>query len=118
MKRTALALLLLALAPVLFAETIRFDPPGVTAHRAVDAIVSGEWPNGCVPSVKNVVVNGSTIVLHLNANPPFGIFCSLLVRPYALTFHLDVLPAGSYTVIAVADQGSNTTELTTTTRSR
>ena len=46
MKRTALAILLFALAPVLVAETIRFDPPAVTAHRAVDAIVSGNWPSG------------------------------------------------------------------------
>jgi hypothetical protein len=114
MKRTALALLLLTIAVPLFAETIRFDPPGVTAHRSVDAIVSGNWPNGCVPSVKNVVIVGSTIGLHLNATPPFGVLCSQLVRPYALTFHLDVLPAGSYTVIAVADQGNTSTELART----
>ncbi len=112
MKRPALALLLVTLAAPLFAETIRFDPPGVTAHRSVDAIVSGDWPNGCIPSVKNVVIDGSTVVLHLNATPPPGVLCSLLVRPYALTFHLDVLPAGSYTVIAIADQGSTSTELT------
>ncbi len=112
MKRTALAVLLLTLAAPLFAETIRFDPPGVTVHRSVDAIVSGDWPNGCIPSVKNVVIDGSTIVLHLNATPPPGVLCSLLVRPYALTFHLDVLPAGSYTVIAIADQGDTSTELT------
>src|ERR1700692_3279499 len=82
MKRTALALLLLTLAPLLFAETIRFDPPGATTHRSVDAIVSGVWPNSCVPSVKNVVDDGSTAVLHLNATPPFGVLCSQLVRPY------------------------------------
>ncbi len=114
MQRTALALALLTLASSLFAETIRFDPPGVTAHRSVDAIVSGTWPNGCIPSVKNVVIVGSTIGLHLNATPPFGVLCSQLVRPYALTFHLDVLPAGSYTVIAIADQGSTSTELART----
>jgi hypothetical protein len=111
MKRLIVSAAMLLLAGgIARAETIRFDPPAVTAHRSVDAIVSGVWPNGCLPSVKNVVIVGSTIGLHLNATPPFGVLCSV-ARPYALTFHLDVLPAGSYTVIAVADQGSTSTEL-------
>jgi len=112
MKRTALAILLFALAVPLFAETIRFDPPAVTAHRAVDAIVSGNWPSGCFPSVSGVVVDGSTIVLHLNAIPPPGVFCSQSAGPYVRTFHLDVVPPGSYTVMAVADRGNGiSTEL-------
>jgi hypothetical protein len=113
MKRTAIAIVLITLAPALFAETIRFDPPAVTAHHSVDAIVSGVWPDGCVPSVKNVALNGSTIRLHLNANHP-GVFCTQLVSPYTRLFHLDVLPAGVYTVVAVADQGDTVTELVRT----
>jgi hypothetical protein len=109
-----LALSLLLLTPIAAAETIRFDPPAVTAHHSVDAIVTGSWPNGCVPSVKNVTLNGSTIELRLDARPPLGVFCSQLVSPYTRLFHLDVLPAGSYTVSLLADHGDNATELART----
>jgi len=109
-----LAVSLLLLASIASAETIRFDPPGVTAHHSVDAIVTGSWPNGCVPFVKGVTVNGSTIQLRLDARPPLGILCIQLVSPYTRTFHLDVLPAGSYTVSLLADYGDSATELART----
>ncbi|HSY51058.1 MAG TPA: hypothetical protein VLC46_19795 [Thermoanaerobaculia bacterium] len=111
----SLALTLLLLAPIATAETIRFDPPNVTAHHSVDAIVTGSWPNGCVPSVKSVSINGSTILLSLDARPPLGVFCIQLVSPYTRTFHLDVLPAGNYTVAAFADYGDSITALARTT---
>ena len=111
MKRIAFATVFIALAPVLFAETIRFDPPNPSASRSVDATFTGIWPNGCVPSVKSVVVNGATILLHLNATPPLGVLCTQLVSPYSRLFHLGVLPARVYTVIVVADQGSTSSIL-------
>jgi hypothetical protein len=102
--------LALLIVPIASAETIRFDPPNATANHSVDAIVSGVWPNGCVPTVKSVVVAGSTVTLHLNADASAGV-CTAVVLSYVRTFHLNVLPAGSYTVILVADQGKATTEL-------
>lgn len=106
---------LLFLASIAAAETIRFDPPNATAHHAVDAIVSGNWPNGCVPSVKSVTFSGSTIQLRLNARPPLGVLCTQSVTAYTRTFHLDVLPAGSYMVVLLADYGDSATELARTT---
>ncbi|HSY51060.1 MAG TPA: hypothetical protein VLC46_19805 [Thermoanaerobaculia bacterium] len=110
----ALCSSLLLLASIAAAETIRFDPPGATAHHSVDVIVTGSWPNGCLPSVENVTVNGSTIQLRLDSRPPLGVLCSQLVSPYSGLFHLDVLPAGTYTVSLLADNGGNATELART----
>ncbi|HEX3070239.1 MAG TPA: hypothetical protein VHX14_16855 [Thermoanaerobaculia bacterium] len=100
------------LAPFAAAETIRFDPPNVTAGHSVDATVSGVWHNGCLPAAKGFVVDGSTITLHLDATAPLGVLCSQNTPPYSRSWHLGVLPAGGYTVIAVADAGSTSTELT------
>jgi hypothetical protein len=99
------------LAPFAVAETIRFDPPNVTAGHSVDATLSGVWPNGCLPAAKGFVVDGSTITLHLDATSPLGVLCSQNLPPYSRSWHLGVLPAGGYTVIAVADQGSTSSEL-------
>jgi hypothetical protein len=116
MKRlivTAAMLLLLAAA---FArgETIRFDPPNPTAHHSVDAIVSGTWPDGCLPSVKGITVAGSTILLRLNTLLAPDAGCYQALTQYNRTFHLEVLPAGVYTVIALADSGNDLLELTRT----
>jgi hypothetical protein len=111
MKRIALAAVFIALAPVLFAETIRFDPPNPSASRSVDATVTGVWHNGCTPLVKSVVITAATITLHLDATPLLGVFCIQSTTPYSRLFHLGVVPAGGYTVVAIADQGVNSTEL-------
>jgi hypothetical protein len=100
------------LAPFAAAETIRFDPPNVTAGHSVDATLSGVWRDGCLPVAKGFVVDGSTITLHLDATRPPGVFCAQLVSAYSRSWHLGVLPAGGYMVIAVADAGSTSTELT------
>ena len=105
-----LAVFVVLLASAAAADTIVFDPPNVTAHHSVDALVTGVWPNSCLPKVSNVVVTGSTITLHLDANVPPNVGCLAALTPYARTFHLEVLPAGSYTVIAVADEGSTSSE--------
>jgi len=106
-----IATLLFLLTAAARGETIRFDPPNPTAHHSVDASVVGIWHDGCLPTVKSVALNGATISLHLNADVPAGVACTQSLRQYARTFHLEVLPAGSYTVIAFADQGDTVTEL-------
>jgi hypothetical protein len=108
----ALFLLLLANAR---GETIRFDPPNPTTHHSVDAMVAGIWHDGCLPAVKSIAVNGSTISLHLNADLPPGASCPQSLVQYARTFHLEILPAGSYTVIAFADANGGVSELARTT---
>ncbi|MEA2329503.1 MAG: hypothetical protein QOE68_4462 [Thermoanaerobaculia bacterium] len=101
---------LLFLASVAAADTIAFDPPGVTVKHSVDAIVSGLWNDGCVPSAKSVVVFGSAITLTLDANLPPDVVCLAAVTPYAALFHLGILPVGSYTVIAVSERAGVVTE--------
>jgi hypothetical protein len=96
------------------AETIRFDPPNPTATRSVDAIITGAWPNACLPLVKSVVITPTTITLHLDATPPPGVFCAQATGPYTRTFHMGILPPAGYTVILVADAGSTSTELART----
>lgn len=103
--------LILLVVPFAFAETIRFDPPNVTVNHSVDAIVSGVWRDGCLPSIKGVTQSGSTILLRLNGTPPIDVVCLQALMPYSRTFHLGVLPAGSYAVSVVADYGSSTDEL-------
>jgi hypothetical protein len=95
------------------ADTIRFDPPNATANHSVDATISGVWTNGCLPSSKSavVVVSEGTITLHLDANLPPDIACIGALVQYSHTFHLGVLPPGNYTVIAIADRGTSSTEL-------
>src|SRR3954465_13924770 len=116
MKRSTLfAALLLLVTAIARGEVIRFDPPNPTAHHSVDAIVTGIWHDSWLPSVKSVALNGSTITLHLNADLPPDAACTQSLRQYSRTFHLDVLPAGHYTVIAVADQNGSVTELSRTT---
>ncbi|MEA2163844.1 MAG: hypothetical protein QOK37_1971 [Thermoanaerobaculia bacterium] len=110
LRSFALVFLTLLVVPFASAETIRFDPPNATVNHSVDAIVSGVWPNGCVPTVKSVVAAASTVTLHLNADSSSGV-CTQVLSSYVRTFHLNVLPAGSYTVILVADQGATPTEL-------
>jgi hypothetical protein len=100
---------LLFLASVASADTIAFDPFGPTVNHSVDAIVSGLWNSGCVPSAKNVVVSGSTITLTLDPNLPSNP-CPAVIAPYAAVFHLGILPAGSYTVIAVSESAGVVTE--------
>jgi len=93
------------------AETIRFDPPNPTGSRSVDAIITGVWPNACLPIVRSVVIAPATITLHLDATPPPGVLCAQSTGPYTRTFHLGILPPAGYTVILVADAGTTSTEL-------
>jgi hypothetical protein len=102
---------LLLVAAIVSAETIRFDPPNPTGSRSVDAIITGVWPNGCLPLVKSVVITPTTVTLHLDATPPPGVLCTQSLGPYTRTFHLGILPPAGYTVILVADAGSTSTEL-------
>lgn len=102
---------LLLVASIVSAETIRFDPPNPTGSRSVDAILTGVWPNGCLPIVRSVVITSTTITLHLDATPPPGVLCTQSLGPYTRTFHMGILPPGGYTVIAVANAGSTSTEL-------
>src|SRR5216684_2333120 len=115
-RSLALSLLLLtSIAPIACGETIRFDPPAVTTHHSVDAIVTGVSSNGCLPSAKGVTISGSTIQLHMDFDPPRGVFCIQLMSPYTRIFHLDVLAAGGYTVVLLADHdGGSPTEVTRT----
>jgi len=85
------------------ADTINFDPPNPTVNHSVDAIVSGIWNSGCVPSAKSVAVSASTITLTLDANLPSVVACTASLTPYTGAFHLGILPAGSYAVIAVSE---------------
>lgn len=102
---------LLFIAAFASAETIRFDPPNPTGSRSVDAIITGVWPNGCLPIVRSVVITSTTITLHLDATPPPGVLCTQSLGPYTRTFHLGILPPAGYTVILVADAGTTSTEL-------
>jgi len=102
---------LLLLARIVAADTIQLDPPNATANRSIDATVAGVWSDSCVPSIKNVVITGATITLHLNADVPPDSACLQALTQYHRTFHLGVVPAGSYTVIAVADQGATSREV-------
>jgi hypothetical protein len=115
-KRFLTALSLAALlVPFASAETIRFDPPNATVNRSVDAIVSGIWRDGCLPSVKGVTQSGSIILLRLNGAAPPGVACTQSLAPYTRTFHLGVLAAGSYTVSVVSEAGDSSDELGRTT---
>jgi len=102
---------LLLAAAFVSAETIRFDPPNPTASRSVDAIITGVWPNACLPLVKSVVITSTTITLHLDATPPPGVLCAQSTGPYTRTFHMGIIPPGGYTVTLVADAGTTSTEL-------
>jgi hypothetical protein len=102
---------LLLVATFVSAETIRFDPPNPSGSRSVDAIITGVWPNGCLPIVKSVVITSTTVTLHLDGTPPIGVLCTQALVPYTRTFHLGVLPVGGYTVILVEDAGTTSTEL-------
>ena len=106
-----LCLFLLLAAAFVSAETIRFDPPNPTGTKSVDAIITGVWANACLPIVKSVVITATTITLHLDATPPPGVLCAQSTGPYTRTFHLGIVPPGSYTVILVADAGTTSTEL-------
>jgi hypothetical protein len=108
------AAMLLLVTAIANGQTIRFDPPNATAHHSVDAVVSGVWPDSCVPSVKGITVAGSTILLRLNTLLAPDVGCRQSVTQYRRTFHLEVLPAGVYTVIALADSGNDLLELSRT----
>jgi hypothetical protein len=109
--RISALLSLLLFAAFASAETIRFDPPNPTGSRSVDAIITGVWPNACLPRVKSVVITATTITLHFDASVPLGVLCAQSTGPYTRTFHLGIVPPGGYTVILVADAGSTSTEL-------
>lgn len=85
------------------ADTINFDPPNATVNHSVDAIFIGIWNSSCVPSAKSVSVSRSTITLTLDANLPGVVACTGAMTPYTGTFHLGILPAGSYTVTTVSE---------------
>jgi hypothetical protein len=113
MRRRTSSLVLLSLvfvASVAAADKIAFDPPAATVNHSVDAIVSGLWNNGCLPSAKRVVVSGSAITLTLDANVPSNVGCTGAITPYARIFHLGILPPGSYTVVAVSESAGVVTE--------
>jgi hypothetical protein len=109
--RLLLCSFLLLVAAITSAETIRFDPPNPTGSRSVDAIITGVWPNACLPKVKSVVIASTTITLHFDATPPPGVLCAQSTGPYTRTFHIGIVPPGGYTVILVADAGSTSREL-------
>jgi hypothetical protein len=102
---------LLLVSTIASAETIRFDPPNPTGSRSVDAIVTGAWPNACLPLVKSVVIAATTVTLHLDATVPLGVLCAQSTGPYTRTFHMGIVPPGGYTVILVADDRTTSTEL-------
>lgn len=94
---------LLLLPPFTAAHAIRFTPPNPTTHTSIDATAVGTWPDGCVPQPGGVDRAGSTITLHVvSSDGP----CPAVITSYSTTFHLDLVPAGSYTVISFDDRGS------------
>jgi hypothetical protein len=95
--RIAFALLLAASAA--FAESITFVPPNPTPSTSIDAVVRGST-SGCPARLIDVATSGSTITLRLTYDFPPDSGCTAAILPFTLTFHLGMLPAGSYTVIA------------------
>jgi len=99
----------LFLARLAVTHAVRVVPPNPTTHTSIDVTAVGSWPDACPVSAGAVSISGSTITLHLAS----GAICPALVTPYTTTFHLDLLPAGTYTVVTVDDRLAR--ELATTT---
>lgn len=110
MKSVLLVVVALA-ASAARADTIAFTPPNPSPHTSVDAIVSGTWSNSCTPRAIDSPVTGSTITLRLDGNTPPNVSCLAALVPYAQTFHLGLLPAGNYAVVATVTAGDTTREL-------
>lgn len=102
MKRTVIAAVLITLASALFADSLRFDPPVATVHTSVDAILSSS-PSGCGVTQEGVTVAGTTVTLRVSTIPPPSVACGASGTQFPSTFHLGVLSAGVYDVVAVVN---------------
>ncbi|HEX9459218.1 MAG TPA: hypothetical protein VGA84_08750 [Thermoanaerobaculia bacterium] len=100
--RSALGLLLTAFASVAVADSLRFAPPVATVHTSVDAILSAR-PSGCGVTQEGVTVTGTTVTVRVSTIPPPSVVCGASGTQFPSTFHLGVLSAGVYDVVAVVN---------------
>jgi|GEM_PF-1058115 len=100
--RSVLGLLLTAFASVAVADSLRFDPPVATVHTSVDAILSSS-PSACGVTQEGVTVTGTTVTLRVSTIPPPSVACGASGTQFPSTFHLGVLSAGVYDVVALVD---------------
>jgi hypothetical protein len=76
---------------------MRIVPQCPSPISEIEATLSGEWPDNCVPNRAEVVRFGTEIDLNIRREPPPG-FCLTVITPWSLPVEIGTLPAGTYSV--------------------
>lgn len=81
-----------------YGSHIRIEPRAPTPSDVIRIIVSGEWPNVCVPRYQSHQIIGN--VIRIEAEATFIGMCIALAEPGSWSFTVEVgpLPIGLYTV--------------------
>jgi hypothetical protein len=113
-KKTKAAVLInfalcLILSGILCAET-QISPTNPTTSDVIGILVSGEWPNGCVPNVSFVSVSGDEIHFQVYDDYPPDIVCALEVTYWELYEFVGPLSRGTYTIYAYHLMGGDVSD--------
>lgn len=77
---------------------MRVEPANPTPSDVVIIILSGEWPDSCVPYDSAVLVSGTNIYFDAVAYYPPDVACLTMITPWELMESVGPLSAGTYTV--------------------
>lgn len=78
-----------------YGSYIHINPPVPTPNDVIRITVSGEWPNGCVPTYQSHQLVGQMILIDATAR---GWACPAIVMPWAFTVEVGPLPVSLYTI--------------------
>ena len=99
--------------PTPFAENpegLRTNPPDPVAGALFEVVVSGEWPSGCVPTLRDVTVLETGYVMVSLATPSDpNLACTAAVTSWSVSVAVPPLAPGSYLLVAeINHQGAIT----------
>ena len=97
MKRLLALLFILAAQPLLGCAVSRFDilPPRPTTTDAVEVVLAGGCPDGCIPFTPRVKVVQGTVTIDLESTGA----CILIPLPWGERVNVGRLPAGTHTLV-------------------
>lgn len=81
--------------------SITIIPAQPTAADEITILLSGTWPNSCVPSFPKVTITGNQILIETSS---LGAICLQILTDWRLEVPIGRLPAGSYRVTVTYQQ--------------
>ena len=81
-------------------ENVEIIPPNPTSADTVEIILSGQWPDSCIPTGSTALVSGENVFFDVLSNTAIMMPCALVVTPWRQSQTVGPLPSGTYNLYA------------------